>query len=77
MGHIFFIIDDSGGFDPGGHGRFGCRRSQGGLPGHPVQIGIDDDLSVIAQVDRFEFVELLTPLLHMGYIGRVALQIIV
>jgi len=39
---------------------------------HAVQVWVDDDLSVVTQVDRLKLVELLTPLLDMGHVGFIA-----
>src|SRR6266446_1928646 len=73
---IFFVVYERRGLHSRCHRRLGRCWRQSGLPSHPVEIGIHDDLAVIAQVHRFELVELLPPLLHMRHVGLVALQII-
>jgi len=76
MGYVFFVIHDGRGLYSRGHGCLGCCGRQSGLASHSCEVGIHDDLAVVAEVHRFELVELLPPLLHMCLVGFVALQII-
>src|SRR5208282_598665 len=62
MGYIFFVVHKCRGFHARCHRRFGGPWRQGWLTSHPAKIGIDDDLAVVAQVHRFELLELLPPL---------------
>ena len=74
-GDVFFVVDDGGSFHSGCDCGLGSCGSEGGLAGHAIKIRIDDDLAVVAEIDRFQFVELLAPLLDVGDVGFVALQI--
>ena len=48
------------------------KESGGGFTA--LQIGIDNNLPVIAQVHRLQLVELLPPLLNMGNVNLVAVK---
>ncbi len=52
---------------------FGGKR---GLLHRALQIGIHDDLPVVAQVHRFQFVELLLPFLQVRDVDFVALEVV-
>ena len=73
-GDVFLVVDDGGGFHACRDRGLGGCGSESGLAGHTVQIGIHNNLAVIAEIDRFQFVELLTPLLDVGDVGLVARQ---
>ncbi len=60
----------------GGERRFGQFRRKSGRFRRPAEIGVDDDLAVISQINRFELVELLAPFLQMGFVNLVAIEIV-
>jgi len=76
MRHKFFVIHNRRVLYARSQRGLSRRLGQGWLANHSLEIGIHDDLSVVAQVDRIEFCELLPPGLHMRYIDFVALQVI-
>ena len=76
MRYILLIVHDRRILDSGRHRRLrGSRRQRRRTP-DPFEIGVHDNLPVIAQIDGLQLVELLPPLLHVRDIDFVALQII-
>ena len=64
------------GLDAGRHRALGGCGRQWRLSRRALQIRIDDNLPVVAEVYRLELLELLSPFLHMGNIYFVALQVV-
>ena len=68
--------DQRGRLHPGRHRLLGGLGGKRRLLRRSLQIRIDDDLPVVAQVHRFQLVELLLPLLHVRDVNLVAFQIV-
>ncbi len=64
------------GSDSGSHSRLGSGQRQGRGFRHSAQIWVYNNLPVVAQIYRLEFVELLPPLPEMGDIHLVAVEVI-
>jgi hypothetical protein len=76
MRHIFFVVHERRGLHSRRHSPLWRPLASKRAAGPSRKIGIHDDLAVVAQVHRFELVELLPPLLHMRHVGFIALQVI-
>ena len=59
-------VISAAGFTPAAAAAFAARGRERGLLRPAFHVRIDDDLVVVAQVHRLEFLELLPPLLHVA-----------